>query len=290
MSFINTIFMPPLRVFRRSSLLPRLIASPVEMEKRSCGIAAWLKAAILVTLAVLVGPGRALGQRLLGTDVSAYQPSINWTTVKNGGVVFAWSKATEGSGWNSSYFAGQESGAAGVGILIGAYHFARPSSNPNITGSTSADTEAAYFWSYASPYVKADGAHLMPMLDWEDTGATVAAGFTAAKMSAWVNEWCYAVSNYARAAGVYNVRPVVYTGAWYSQPSGTYPGLTSAVTIWQDWIAAYPYCNSSGSICGTPNPLTDPFPGNCYPWSSTPLWQYGNTNWSGGDSDVYAGT
>jgi GH25 family lysozyme M1 (1,4-beta-N-acetylmuramidase)/alpha-tubulin suppressor-like RCC1 family protein len=237
-----------------------------------------------------LGTERALAQRPLGTDVSGYQPSINWTTVKNAGVAFAWAKATEGTDYVNPDFTAQETGAKSVGIYIGAYHYARPSSHPNITGSNSADSEAAYFWTTAGGYVRNGGGYCVPMLDWEDTGATVAAGFTVSQLSAWVNEWCSAVSNYARANGVYGMKPVVYTGVWYSEPSSTYPGLNSTVTIWPDWIAAYPYCNSSGTICGTPHPLTDPFPSNCYPWSSTPIWQYGNTNWSGGDSDVYNGT
>lgn len=33
-----------------------------------------------------------------GIDVSSYQPSINWATVKANGVAFAYIKATEGTG------------------------------------------------------------------------------------------------------------------------------------------------------------------------------------------------
>ena len=33
-----------------------------------------------------------------GIDVSGYQPSINWATVKANGVTFAYIKATEGTG------------------------------------------------------------------------------------------------------------------------------------------------------------------------------------------------
>src|SRR5467141_3351769 len=163
----------------------------------------------LFGLTMALGAGRALAQRPLGTDVSGYQPSINWTTVKNAGVTFAWAKATEGTGYVNPYFTAQEAGAKGVGIYIGAYHFSRPSLHPNITGVNSADSEAAYFWSVASNSVKYGAPYLVPMLDWEDTGATVAAGFTATTMSAWGNEWCNAVSNSARLNGVI-LRPVVY--------------------------------------------------------------------------------
>ena len=230
-------------------------------------------------LGIAAGPGNAMAQRPLGTDVSGYQPSINWTTVKNGGVAFAWAKATEGTGYTNPSFTSQEAGAKSVGIYIGAYHFARPSSHPNITGASSADSEAAYFWSVAGNYVKLGGGYLVPMLDWEDTGATTNNGFTATMMSAWVNEWCNAVSNSARLNGVPGVRPVVYTGTWYSVPGSTYPGLTTAVTSWPSWIAAYPT---------SPNPQTGG-PSSSYPWSTWNIWPYADTNWSGGDADVFNG-
>ena len=105
---------------------------------RSLSSCRFLPAVIAVGLGLAVSRN-AVAQRQLGTDVSGYQPSINWTTVKNAGVVFAWAKATEGTGYVNPDFTAQESGAKGVGIYIGAYHFARPSSHPNITGSNSAD-------------------------------------------------------------------------------------------------------------------------------------------------------
>ena len=237
--------------------------------------------ATAAALGITLSPGRALAQRPLGTDVSHYQATINWASVKSAGVAFAWAKATEGVGYTDAYFAANEANAKAVGIPIGAYHFARPSSHPNITGANSADTEAAYFWGVVSNYVKAGGSYLVPMLDWEDTSATVAAGFTsAATMSAWVNQWCNTVSNYARLSGVAGMKPIVYTGVWFSQPGSTYPGLTTAVTNWPSWIAAYP---------ANPNPQPGG-PSSSFPWSTWTIWQYADTNWSGGDSDVFNGT
>src|SRR5260221_13520979 len=89
-------------------------------------------------------------QRPVGTDVSHDQASIEWTAVKNAGVTFAWTKATEGTTYTDSSFVAHVNGAKGVGIYIGAYHCARPSSHPNITGANSADSEAAFFWSVVS--------------------------------------------------------------------------------------------------------------------------------------------
>ncbi len=239
------------------------------------------RAFFLLSLAAL-SVNEVLAQRPLGCDVSGYQPNVNWTQVKNAGMTFCWSKATESTTYQNPYFTSQQSGAKNAGIYIGAYHFARPSVHPNITGASSADTEANFFWSVASNYVKGSGTYLVPMLDWEDPNATVAAGFTVSQMSQWVNQWCNTVSNLARAQGV-TLKPIVYTGVWFSQPSSTYPGLNTTVTGWPSWIAAY-----SG------NPQTGG-PSSSYPWSSWNVWQYNDTNtsvanWTGGDVDVFNGT
>ena len=223
-------------------------------------------------------PAAALAQRPLGTDVSHYQGTINWAYVKSSGVAFAWAKATEGVGYTDAYFASNVSNAKANGIPIGAYHFARPSAHPNVTGANSAETEAAYFWGVISNYVAPGGYYMVPMLDWEDTRVTNQLSTTT--MSSWVNQFCLTISNYAYAKGIPGMKPVVYTGVWYSTPSSTYAGLNSSVTQWPSWIAAYP---------SNPNPQTGG-PSSSFPWSTWNFWQYADTNWSGGDSDVFNGT
>lgn len=104
--------------------------------------------ALLLLTLLAVFPSHA--QRPLGTDVSHWQgASINWTAEKNAGVPFAWTKATESDFYVNDTFVAHVNGAKSASIPIGAYHFARPSSNPNITGANSAETEAAHqleFW------------------------------------------------------------------------------------------------------------------------------------------------
>jgi GH25 family lysozyme M1 (1,4-beta-N-acetylmuramidase) len=229
-------------------------------------------------LILATGTIRVAAQRPLGTDVSGYQPVISWMFAKNNGVAFGWAKATEGTGYVNPEYAEQIAGAKAVGVHIGSYHFARPSSHPNITGDNSAESEAQYFWSVAGNNVKAGGQYMMPMLDWEDVN--MSNQLSAATCSAWVNQWCNSVSNYALASGVPGVRPVVYTGTWYSAPSSAHSGLTTAVTGWPAWIAAYP---------SNPNPQTGG-PSSSYPWSTWTFWQYADTNWTGGDADVFNGT
>ena len=238
-------------------------------------------------LALMFGRTEVFAQRPLGCDISGYQPNVNWSQVTNAGVKFCWAKATEGTYYVNPYFTSQESGAKGTGVYVGAYHYARPSIDTNLTGALSADTEAAYFWSVTSNYVKGGGVYLVPMLDWEDVYATNGYngfnGFTASFLSAWVNEWCNTVSNYAKASGV-TIKPIVYTGVWYSQPSSEYPGLNSTVTGWPSWIATY---NGLSPQSGGPS--------SSYPWSTWNVWQYDDTNasvanWTGGDMDVFNGT
>ncbi|HVV02047.1 MAG TPA: GH25 family lysozyme [Verrucomicrobiae bacterium] len=241
--------------------------------------------ALAAVLAGCLGTGWA--QKPLGTDVSGYQPgNVNWSAATNGGVRFAWTKATEGTGYINPNFQAQVAGAIAAKVPIGLYHYSRPGLHPNIHGASSADTEAAYFWSVAGPYIKYGGQYLMPMLDWEDVGTSgqpatapnKANGFTTAQMSAWLNEWCTAVSNSAYASGVI-INPVVYSGTWYCAPGSTWPGLDSSVTYHPNNMSGYP---------SNPNPQTGA--PSTTPWSSFTFWQYADTNWTGGDSDVYNGT
>ena len=82
----------------------------------------------------------------------------------------------------------------------------------------------------------------------------------------------------AQLSGV-TINPIVYTGTWYSNPANGYPGLNSSVTGWPAWIASY---NGQDVQTGSPT--------STYPWPTWTVWQYADTNWSGGDSDVFNGT
>src|SRR5215217_9484458 len=64
-----------------------------------------------------------------GPDVSRWQHGspLTWAAVKASGHSFAFVKATEGSGYTNPYFASDWAGTRNVGLMRGAYHFARPS-------------------------------------------------------------------------------------------------------------------------------------------------------------------
>ena len=227
-----------------------------------------------------------LAQRTLGTDISHFQPSPNWTTIKNAGVTFVWAKATEGDFYHDISLTNHMNNATNFGIFVGAYHFARPSDDPNITGANSADSEATYYWNTVNKFVKGGNKYLVPMLDWEDDHATNGHNgltFTTTLMSQWVNEWCTTVSNLAKAQGV-TVRPIVYTGTWYSNPLNGYAGLNTTVTNWYSWISSY-----NGADVQTGGPTASGGKNPTFPWPTWTVWQYSDTNWSGGDADVLKG-
>src|ERR1043166_1347174 len=58
-----------------------------------------------------------------GVDVSHHQGTIDWSAVKTAGITFAYIKATEGTRYQDPAFVQNWSGAAGSGIVGGAYHF-----------------------------------------------------------------------------------------------------------------------------------------------------------------------
>ena len=239
---------------------------------------------LILTFSILT-VATAWAQKPLGCDIASFQSGISWTQVTNSGVVFCWAKATQATDYVNPYFTAQEAAGTSHHVYMGAYHYAQPSTDPNITGANSADTEAAYFWKTAGNYIKYGGKYMVPMLDWEDTGVANNSSFTQSQMSQWVNEWCYWVSNSMASNGIVGVRPVVYTGTWYSKPSSSYPGLNTTVTNWPNWMSDY---NGESAQSGSPVNFT-------YPWPSWQIWQYDDTNtavanWTGGDVDVYNGT
>ena len=216
----------------------------------------WLLGMSLLAGVVAVVPDRALAQRPLGIDVSSYQETVNWTSVKGAGITFAWAKATEGLTYIDAYFTANEANAKAAGVLIGAYHFAHPEEH---LGTAGADQEAAYFWNEAGSYIKTNGnAYLMPVLDYETAPGS---SYTKATSSQWVNEWCQDIVNYAKANGVV-VTPVVYTYTsfasdwldstviqwplWMASPNGesAQTGAPSATSPWSTWEACWWPCTS----------------------------------------------
>src|ERR1043166_8422108 len=83
----------------------------------------------LLGIGLLLTPS-ARADRPYGIDVSHYNgTNINWTTVYNNGYVFAFAKASEGINpfYDDDTLAVNMAHARAAGLVIGPYHFGRPS-------------------------------------------------------------------------------------------------------------------------------------------------------------------
>jgi autotransporter-associated beta strand protein len=234
-----------------------------------------------LALAVVAGPGRALAQRPLGIDVSDYQgTSVNWTSVKSSGRVFAWTKATEGASGqyvSQASFTINENNGKAAGVYMGAYHYAHPERNTPAA-------EASYFWGVAGGYIAADGLTLMPMLDIE--GSAFNGNVGASSLSDWINQWCTDIVQDAANKGV-SIKPFIYISAGNTCP------LDSTVAQWNSDIANY------GATDGYADPTTGtPWTTGCNWWGTWNFWQYASKAPDGSvsgvsgacDVDVFNGT
>ena len=255
-------------------------------RRNPCSVLSALRPAVrssLLGMSLMAGvmavvPERALAQRPLGVDVSDYQgTSINWTSVKGAGIVFAWTKATEGAAGQyvsqASFTINENSGKA-AGVYMGAYHFCHPELNTPAA-------EASYFWSVAGSYILADGKTLMPMLDFESFGGHVG----AASLADWANQWCTDVLQDAANAGV-SVKPVIYISACH-----TYQ-LDTTVSQWSSDIADY---NGESAQSGSPWDTSACTPVQLWGSGVWNFWQYTSSGSVSGisgnvDSDVFNGT
>jgi len=136
--------------------------------------------------------------------------------VYSSGKVFAYVKSTEGFTGNDANFLSNMANGTNAGLVMGAYHLARPDNN-------SAIDEAAHFLSIAGAYVGA--GRLPPALDLEPAYVE---WMSQSALSAWVQAWITAVQN---ATGV---APVIYTTHY---DASNY--LNSSLNIYGLWIANF---------------------------------------------------
>jgi GH25 family lysozyme M1 (1,4-beta-N-acetylmuramidase) len=225
---------------------------------------------ILTAAAVLATTAINVDARPLGIDVSSYQGTPNWSSIKSCGWTFAWAKATEGATINDGDYRYNINNGKAAGVYMGAYHFAHPNLN-------SPGTEAGHFWSIISGDVSKDGKSMMPTLDFEVfSGVTGASSYTA-----WANSFNTTIKNNAAAKGV-TIDPVLYTSSCSACNFG------SSVDQWLPWIADY---NGQSSQSGTPWSTC----GSCDLWSDWTAWQYSSSGsvcgvGGGCDVDVFNGT
>jgi len=227
------------------------------MKKLLCAVAV---TAFLANLSVRANT------HILGIDVSSDQGSINWTDVHNGGVDFAFVKATEGYDYyeDPDYATDMANGKA-AGVQMGAYHFTHCWIN-------TPSEEATYFWNYAGGYIKADGKSIDPMIDLEIfDGVDGAANYTD-----WMNDWANDVKGKTSSF----MHPVIYISACNACVLNTSIELSA-------WIADY---NGENLYTGGPWSTCT----SCNVWGNSNSWTYWQVSSTGsvpgisGDVDLDA--
>lgn len=161
-----------------------------------------------------------------GIDVSGWQGNVNWASYWDAGRRFAYVKATEGVGFQNEYFAQQYVGSYNVGMIRGAYHFARPDGEG---GAAQAD----YFVEHGGAW-SGDGKTLPGVLDMEwnpyDTSKPCW-GKSASQLVTWIRDFT------ARYKQRTSRDAVIYTTtSWWKQCTGNTSAFGSTNPL---WIARY---------------------------------------------------
>ncbi|MGO9205079.1 MAG: GH25 family lysozyme [Candidatus Limnocylindrales bacterium] len=198
---------------------------------------------------------------LQGIDVSHYQGTIDWSQVPGAGKRFAIMEVTLGQTYVDPTYAANHAAARAAGLPVAAYHYAKPSSDPN-------DAILQADW-YAENAALLPG-DLVPALDLEETG-----GLSVAALQVWVGAWLGEV--YAKLG----VRPMIYTDPtfWADAMGDTSMFADQGYAVL--WVAYW----------FTSDP---PVPGNTWGGHGWTFWQYSNCGYVTGisgcvDLDWYNG-
>ncbi|MEV3931744.1 MULTISPECIES: GH25 family lysozyme [unclassified Streptomyces] len=206
------------------------------------------------------GASAALATQLPGIDVSHYQGTINWASVKSAGIKFAYIKATESTTYTDPRFGANYGNAHARNVIRGAYHFARP----NLSGGAA---QANYFVAHGGAWSR-DNLTLPGMLDLE--------GGCYSKSTSAMRTWILDFYNTYKAKTGRDV--VIYTSpSWWNTCTGSWGGMSAKSPLFvAHWTSA-----ASPSI-----PAGFPY------WT---FWQYSSTGSVSGisgavDRDRFSGT
>ena len=185
-----------------------------------------------------------------GIDIASWQhpggAAISWPKVAAAGHAFAIVKATEGTTYTNPYYKDDVAGAKAAGLIVGAYHFARPA-----LPLSTATSQAKYFIKVTGTMRTAKT--LPPVLDIESNDS-----LTVAQRIKWTKRFLntvesltgrtpmiYSYDNYLRTR-LGNTTSLARYPLWYanytSRVPTTLPGGWNAWTIWQ--------YTSTGSVPG----------------------------------------
>jgi GH25 family lysozyme M1 (1,4-beta-N-acetylmuramidase) len=154
------------------------------------------------------------GPTIPGIDISHWQGTIDWTKVAGAGKEFAFMKATDDVDYVDPTFSTNRAQARANGLLVGAYHFARPDPSPG-----DARREARFFVKVADP----QAGSLLPVLDIETSRGLDQRGVTR-----WARTWV------AEVRELTGVTPLVYTSpyGWMARTGDTRLLARDGAPLW----------------------------------------------------------
>lgn len=199
----------------------------------------------------------------LGMDVSGWQRNVDWNTARKDGSRFAFVKASEGPWTLNDYFDQQYNGAADVGMIRGAYHFARPN-------LSSGAQQASIFVASGGGWI-GDGKTLPGVLDLEANTSDSSGncfGLSPSQLVSWTKEF---TRTYKSLTGR---DAIIYTAYYFWQDC--LAGSSAFSSSNPLWIAAY------GAVVNNVW-----MPGG---WPQFTFWQYASNGTFPGDQNVFNGT
>ena len=224
------------------------------------------RASLVIAAAALVlltfpGTPRATADtaQVPGMDVSGHQGNVDWQAAWAAGARFAYIKATEGTSYRNPYFTQQYSGSYDVGMIRGAYHFARPDISDG-------PTQANFFVARGGAW-SPDGRTLPPMLDIEyNPYGQTCYGLSPAAMTGWIKSFSETV--HAKTSRW----PMIYTTTdWWKTCTGNSAAFGDTHPL---FIARY---------ADSPGPLPSG-------WRYYSMWQYSDSGNKPGDQDTFNGS
>lgn len=198
-----------------------------------------------------------------GLDVSYVQRNaIHYPTVKAAGFEFVWIKSSEGNTGRDSIFDEHVKAAQDAGLYVGAYHFARPS-----TDNQDAIRELENMYASTKGLGTQPG-ELRPVLDLESTK------LPGAMTHEWAEVWIWLAYKYWG-----DVWPVVYTGSYFWDALGKEAQTEEWVRNCPLWVAEYPIdFVKNPERARTYIPPTTRRPRIPKPWKSVDMWQWSGNN------------
>lgn len=164
-----------------------------------------------------------------GIDVSHWQGPIDWARVAASGRKFAFMKASDSTTYVDPTYPTNDAGARAAGLVVGAYHFARPDLTPG-----DAVAEADHF----ANQLRLGSGDLPPVLDLEQTG-----GLGVPDLHAWVEAFLEQLYVRTGVRGIIYVSPSFWTNrmgnsGWFAAHGYNVLWIAHWTTAPEPWVPA----------------------------------------------------